>query len=254
MTPVTTIPVQGINVLSETDHICREVEPVIAYCIKQLPKYYQKRYAEELYNTAIVAVLENSDKFNSESGNIRFFYGCITNALNRFMANEVFGFSSYQKYKDYNAICKAVPDFEQTELTDDIVQTISSSTGLKREAIESALNDSLISNAIHYDASNDEYLASVDPGLDVYMIETELASVIDTALNCLHGQDLRFVCDLCGFKGRSVHSPRELQKKYGLTPTQYSAYLEDLRLKLLSSRTLRRYMGRIPLDQEYRIG
>lgn len=253
MTHVTSTPAQGIDILSETDRICKEAEPVIAYCINQLPRYCQKKYAEELYNTAIVAVLENYDKYNQEGGNIRFFYGCIMNALNMFIANEVFGFSSYDKYKDYNAICKVVPDFEQTELTDEVVQEISSVTGLKRRAIESALNDSLISNATHYDASSDEYLASDDYRLDDYMIESELASVIDTALNCLHGKDLRFVCDLCGFKGQTVHSPWELQKKYGLTPTQYSAYLEDLRLKLLSSRTLRRYMGRMPLDQEYRI-
>lgn len=250
MTPITT----DSNIQETKEAICKAAEPFIYSCIKQLPRFCRKAFSEELYNTAIVAILENFDRYDPAKGTVVFFYKYISKALHTFLAHDVFGFSSYEKYKDYNAICSVIPNPDLSLFTEESFKKISKATGLGKIAVISALNESRISSTVYIDPElSNYYMADEESDLDEHVCRNELESVVEVALNCLHGSDLEFVYDLCGFDGRPVLTPWQLQKKYSLTPTQYNSYLMDLKRKLMGSRKLRRYMGRVMLDQKYRI-
>lgn len=253
MTPATDTSTIGMELLSFTDRLCMEATPLIRHCMGKLPDYYPIHYRNELYNTAIVAILENVDAYDPEKGSVAFFYKHIMSAFHKFIAIEVLGFSSYTKYRDYHSIRHVFPDIDSMELTEEIYNELEESTGLGKGAIISALTESRISTPLHFNADNQDVIATNGYALEEHVCTEELESVIAAGLNCLHGRDLEFVYDMCGFDGRPTLSPRKLQRKYGIKPSQYDSYLQDLRFKLLASRKLSRYMGRVSMHEQYRI-
>lgn len=253
MTLATDMPMNGMDLLSFTDRLCMEAVPLIRHCIGKLPDFFPIHYSNELFDTAIVAILENVDSYDPEKGSVAYFYKHIMSAFYKFIALEVFCFSSYEKYRDYHAILNVIPDIDSMELTEEIYKELEQATGLGKVAINTALTESRISSPLHFNSENQDVIATSGYALEEHVCNTELESAIATALNCLHGTDLEFVNDLCGFDGRPTLTPRKLQKKYGIKPSQYDSYLQDLRRKLLGSRTLRKYMGQVMMHEQYRI-
>lgn len=227
--------------ISDIDELCRQAEPLIKLCIKEHPTFCKEHY-QEMYNACIVAILENYPNFDPAKGNLCYFIKFMKGALRKFIAKEIYNFSSLEKYKYYRNIQKVRPNIDSITLKDRDYDAISEMTGYGRLAIDNAIVDSRIAKPksldecemLSYDHATQ---TTVDPN-DI-MLLSELEFVMATALKTLTPTEREFVYDMFGFHGRRVMPENSLKKKYSIYGQEYTSYVKEIKRKLLGSRMLR---------------
>lgn len=234
---------KNISVQPDPEQICRDIDPIIHFCLRQYPTFL-KNYEEEMYNTAVISVLEHYHLYDASKGNPTYFVKEIKGAINHFIAKNVYNFSSLDKYRDYLKIVNAFPMSGQVSLSDADYALIKQKTGLGHTCIDNAIQDACIAGLIkHSDISMIHDITGSYNFLE--NIETmELNVAIHTAMEGLDDDELDFIYDMCGFYGRTVLSEKSLRKKYHMSQDEYDRYLSSVIRKLKGSRKLRRYIGR----------
>ena len=229
------------NCESNAESLCKVCEPVIRACINRFPTYKTKYY-NEMYNSAIVAVLENHNSYDSAKGGPGYFGNFIMSALTSFIAREVHGFSSIDQFRKYCAVNKAAESMV-LDMTSEEERRMQEKTGIKTRALKNMYAEAQLSCAAPLTSEIMEN--AVEGGIDPeeHCLSEERARVIHKAMEGLNERETEFVYDMCGFGGRAVMSDKQLRNKYMLDPKEYVQYTRDLIRKLKGSRTLRNYIS-----------
>lgn len=229
--------------IPDSEKFFKEVEPVIKKCISEHPTY-PKEVKQEMYDVAVAAVLDNYRYYDPNKGNPLFFYFHIRGAIDQYIAKEINSFSSYEKFRDYRQIQRIIPNIDSVTLTDEDYKQIHDATGLGKRAVNSAIRDAKIGLTSSIDAMDYLEIMSTDLPLEEQVMQTEMQNAVRKAMEGLTEKEHAFVYDMFGFEGREILTKNQLQLKYSLSSAEFTSFANGIKRKLLSSRTLRRYLGR----------
>lgn len=231
--------------VSELDQLLKDMVPLIKHAIKQFPTYIPQYY-EEMYNTCVVAILENYPTYDPEKGGLSFFCKHMEGAIYEFIAKEVHGFSGADIFKKYRALKRAEPFLDDLSLSEEDYSDLESATGLSKTSVDNVMAGSKLSKPLHFERDDDVYsrtgLPENDPFYSVSLSELEF--VMHKALKTLTSSEKEFLYDMIGLYGRSALPDYKLCEKYSLTARGLHRHVRLIRRKMLGSRTLRTYLGK----------